>query len=52
MGMEPSRKFVVAMDSFKGSLGSEEAGEAVLRALRRLFPEASAEALPLSDGGE
>ncbi|MBP5350990.1 MAG: glycerate kinase, partial [Fibrobacterales bacterium] len=50
--MKTFRKFVVATDSFKGCLGSEEAGGAVRDALRGLFPGAAVELLPLSDGGE
>ena len=50
--MKTFRKFVVATDSFKGCLGSEEAGGAVRNALRGLFPGAAVELLPLSDGGE
>ena len=45
-------KIVIAIDSFKGSLSSLEAGNAVLRAAREIFPEAEAEVCPLADGGE
>lgn len=43
---------VVAMDSFKGSLSSLEAGNAVKRALERAIPTARAEVCPVADGGE
>jgi len=43
---------VVAIDSFKGSLSSLDAGEAVVRGFRRVFPEGGAVVRPLADGGE
>lgn len=45
-------KIVVAMDSFKGSLTSPEAGEAVRRGIQRAIPEAEVVVLPMADGGE
>ena len=42
---------VIAIDSFKGSLTSIQAGNAVLEAFR-CFPEMSAEVFPVADGGE
>ncbi|MBQ8345301.1 MAG: glycerate kinase [Clostridia bacterium] len=45
-------KIVVAMDSFKGSLSTSEAGEAVAEGLRAACPEASVTVCPLADGGE
>lgn len=46
-------KIVVAMDSFKGSLTSIEAGEAVKRGIERVFAEKCEVAVrPLADGGE
>lgn len=45
-------KIVVAIDSFKGSLSTFEAGEAVLRGARRVYPNAEVEICPLADGGE
>ena len=45
-------RIIIAIDSFKGSLTSREAGEAALRAAREIFPDAEAEAFPLADGGE
>jgi len=45
-------KVVVAMDSFKGSLTSLEAGESVKRGILRSHPDAEVTVLPLADGGE
>ena len=43
---------VIAMDSFKGSLTSLEAGEAACSGIRRVLPEAKVKVMPLADGGE
>ena len=45
-------KVTVAMDSFKGSLTSMEAGEAVKRGILKACPDAEVTVLPLADGGE
>ena len=45
-------RFVIAMDSFKGSLTSLEAGYAVKRGILRSCPDAEIAVLPLADGGE
>lgn len=45
-------KYVLAIDSFKGSLTSNEAEEAVAQALRSCVDCAEVVALPMSDGGE
>ena len=45
-------KIVVAMDSFKGSLTSLQAGAAVKEAALRVDPAAEVAVLPLADGGE
>ena len=45
-------KAVAAVDSFKGSLTSLEAGEAVKRGILRACPDAEVTVLPLADGGE
>lgn len=45
-------KVTVAMDSFKGSLTSTEAGEAVKRGILKACPDAEVTVLPLADGGE
>ena len=45
-------KVVVAMDSFKGSLTSLEAGNAVREGILAACPDAEVTVLPLADGGE
>ncbi|MBR3141619.1 MAG: glycerate kinase [Clostridiales bacterium] len=45
-------KIVIAMDSFKGSLTSLQAGNAVRRGILRMHPDAEIIVLPLADGGE
>ena len=45
-------KIVVAMDSFKGSLTSLEAGNAVKDGILHVCPDADITVLPLADGGE
>jgi len=45
-------KAVIAIDSFKGSLSSLEAGGAVREAFLRVFPNGEAIVRPLADGGE
>ena len=43
---------LIAIDSFKGSLTSLEAGEATAQGIRRAFPDAVCHVRPLADGGE
>ncbi len=45
-------KIVIAMDSFKGSLSSAEAGRIAKNAVLRAEPTADVKVLPLADGGE
>ncbi len=45
-------RVVVAIDSFKGSLSSVAAGNAVKEAIRKLDKEAEVTVRPLADGGE
>ncbi len=45
-------RVVVAIDSFKGSLTSREAGEAVREAVRRRDENACVTVCPIADGGE
>ncbi len=45
-------KVVVAMDSFKGSLTSPQAGEAVREGIRKVCENAEVIVKPLGDGGE
>ena len=45
-------KVVVAIDSFKGSLSSAEAGNAVKAGVLSAIPDARVIVKPLADGGE
>lgn len=45
-------KIVIAVDSFKGSLTSLEAGHAAAEGIRRVCPDAEILVRPLADGGE
>lgn len=45
-------KIVIAVDSFKGSLTSMEAGNAVKNGILRAIPQAQVVVRPLADGGE
>lgn len=45
-------KIVVAVDSFKGSLTSNEAGKAIEEGIRRVFPDSNIVIKSMSDGGE
>ena len=45
-------RIVVAMDSFKGSLSSLEAGNAVKAGILKADPDTVVDVLPLADGGE
>jgi glycerate kinase len=45
-------KVVVAIDSFKGSLSSAEAGEAARAGVLRAVPDAEVRVVPVADGGE
>ena len=45
-------KIVIAIDSFKGSLTSTEAGQAVAIGIQQQFPQYQIEILPIADGGE
>ena len=45
-------KAVIAIDSFKGSLSSLEAGAAAAEGIRRVYPSAEIKMLPIADGGE
>jgi len=49
---ESSMKVVVAIDSFKGSLSSIEAGTAVKKGILAARPDARVVVKPLADGGE
>lgn len=45
-------KIVIAIDSFKGSLSSAEAGNAAAAGIRRVIPDADISVYPVADGGE
>ena len=45
-------KTLIAIDSFKGSLTSLEAGKAVSEGIRLAYPESENTILPIADGGE
>lgn len=45
-------KIVIACDSFKGSCSSIKAVRYIADGIRRVFPEAVLETLPIADGGE
>lgn len=45
-------KIVVAPDSFKGSVTALQAANAMETGLRRIFPAATIEKIPMADGGE
>lgn len=47
-----SRRALLAIDSFKGSVSSSQAESAVVEGVRRVWPDAQVSALPLADGGE
>lgn len=46
------RRVQLAIDSFKGSVSSAQAEEAVAEGVCRVWPDAQVSALPLADGGE
>ncbi len=48
----PAPRVLVAIDSFKGSASSVQAGRWVAEGIRRAAPEASARCMPVADGGE
>lgn len=45
-------RVVAAIDSFKGSLSSMEAGDSAARGIKRVYPDAEVLVRPLADGGE
>lgn len=45
-------RVLVAVDSFKGSLSSSEAGRAITAGIHRVLPDAAVTAVPMADGGE
>lgn len=45
-------KIVIAMDAFKGSISSAEAGQAAADGILRVIPDAEIRIFPVADGGE
>lgn len=45
-------KIAIAIDSFKGSLSSMEAGCAAMEGVKAAIPDAEVHVRPLADGGE
>lgn len=45
-------KTVIAIDSFKGSLSSFEAGKSAATGIKRVFPDAETKVFAMADGGE
>ena len=45
-------KIVIAMDSFKGSIPSADAGQAAAEGILRAIPDAEVKVYPVADGGE
>ncbi len=45
-------KVLIAIDSFKGSLTSREAGMAAAEGIKRAYPDAECEVITVADGGE
>lgn len=45
-------KFVIAPDSFKGGLTAKEVADVIAQGLRRVYPDAQYELVPMADGGE
>ena len=50
--MVQALKIVVAVDSFKGCMSSDEAGQIIARALLESLPDADIRVIPVADGGE
>ena len=48
----PTLKVLIAPDSFKGSLTSMQAAEAIAAGIRRAQPDAATDCIPIADGGE
>lgn len=46
------QNIVIAIDSFKGSLSSIQAGNIVFNATKKIFPQSNIKISPLADGGE
>jgi glycerate kinase len=51
-GPEAPLRVLIAVDSFKGSVTSAQAGELIARGVRRACPRAQTQVVPIADGGE
>ena len=45
-------KTVIAIDSFKGSMTSLEAGNSAAEGIKRVYPGSATVVIPVADGGE
>lgn len=45
-------KAIIAIDSFKGCLTSEEAGSAVMEGIKTIFPDCETLLFPIADGAK
>ncbi len=45
-------KFLIAPDSFKGSLTAKQVAQSIYRGIVKIFPRAEYELIPMADGGE
>lgn len=45
-------KFVIAPDSFKGSLTAKQVGLSIKKGISKIYPQAQFELVPMADGGE
>lgn len=45
-------KFILAPDSFKGGMTAKEAADAMKNGLKKIYPDAVFEEVPMADGGE
>lgn len=50
--MAEKNKIILAFDSFKGSLSSQQVGEASARAVKTVMPDSCFDIIPVADGGE
>ncbi len=50
--MDVTMNVVIAIDSFKGSLSSLEAGQSIASGIKKVYPDATTMIRPLADGGE
>lgn len=46
------KEIIIAMDSFKGSMTSLEAGNAIKKAIQNIYPAWNIKVYPVADGGE